>query len=141
MAKNVTDVNSADEYQKALDEAKGKYVLVDFWAEWCGPCKAAGPVIEKLAAEYEDRFTVIKVDVDQNQDIAGRYGVMSIPTMFLYTPADASKDDQTQNEKNNESIMNDDDFTKRQFSASVGFRPEPAMKQWFEATGMSLDAA
>ena len=59
-------------------------VLVDFWAGWCMPCKMVAPVIEELAAEYEGSLTVAKVDVDSNNDIAGRYGIMSIPTVVLF---------------------------------------------------------
>lgn len=59
-------------------------VLVDFWAEWCGPCKAIAPHIEALAQEYAGRVKVFKVDVDQNQDLAVRFGVMNIPTLLLF---------------------------------------------------------
>jgi len=59
-------------------------VLVDFYADWCGPCKMMAPVIEALAEEYEGRVTIGKLDVDENGDIAARYGVMTIPTIFLF---------------------------------------------------------
>ena len=59
-------------------------VLVDFWAEWCGPCKAIGPSIEELAGEYAGRAKVFKVDVDANGDIAERYGIMSIPALLVF---------------------------------------------------------
>ena len=59
-------------------------VLVDFWAEWCGPCKAIGPSVEQLAAEYEGKAKVYKLDVDSNGDIAERYGVMSIPALLVF---------------------------------------------------------
>lgn len=59
-------------------------VLVDFFATWCGPCKMMAPVIEALAEEYEGRVTIGKLDVDENGDIAARYGVMTIPTIFLF---------------------------------------------------------
>jgi len=55
-------------------------VLVDFWAEWCGPCRALGPVIESLSADYAGRVKIAKVDVDANQQVAMHYGVRSIPT-------------------------------------------------------------
>lgn len=59
-------------------------VLVDFWAEWCGPCHVVAPVIEEVAAEYKDRIVVGKLDVDQNPSTAARYGVRGIPTMLLF---------------------------------------------------------
>lgn len=59
-------------------------VLLDFFAEWCGPCKMAAPVLEELAGEYKDKVVVGKLDVDQNQTTAGKFGVMSIPTIIMF---------------------------------------------------------
>ena len=59
-------------------------VLVDFWAEWCGPCKMLGPVIEELAGELAGKAVVGKVNVDEERELAERYGVMSIPTVVLF---------------------------------------------------------
>ena len=59
-------------------------VLVDFWAEWCGPCKMAEPVLEELSEEYKDKVAVAKMDVDKNQESTQKYGIMSIPTTVLF---------------------------------------------------------
>ena len=59
-------------------------VLVDFWATWCGPCKMLAPTIDAIATEYKDRVVVGKVDVDENEALARRFGIMSIPTLFLF---------------------------------------------------------
>jgi thioredoxin 1 len=59
-------------------------VLVDFWAEWCGPCRMVAPIVEELAGEYDGRLKVMKLDVDDNQNLAVRYNVMSIPTLGVF---------------------------------------------------------
>ena len=82
MAGAVKEITAAqfDEEVKKADLP----VLVDFWAPWCGPCKMLGPVLEEVAAANESRLKVVKVNVDENQDLAQQYEVMSIPTMFLF---------------------------------------------------------
>lgn len=59
-------------------------VMIDFWAVWCGPCKVLSPIVEELAAEYKDRLKVGKVNVDENNQIASKYGIMSIPTLKFF---------------------------------------------------------
>jgi len=74
---NVTDSTFSQETAKGL-------VLADFWATWCGPCRMIAPVLEEIDAEMGDKVKIVKVDVDENQETAAQYGVMSIPTLILF---------------------------------------------------------
>ena len=78
-----TDANFEQEVLKAE-----KPVLVDFWAPWCGPCRAVGPIVEDLAEAYKDRVKVGKINIDDNPKTATAYGVMSIPTLILFNKGD-----------------------------------------------------
>ncbi len=63
---------------------KSGVVLVDFWAPWCGPCRMIAPVLEELDAELGDKVSIVKIDVDENQESAAKFGVMSIPTLIIF---------------------------------------------------------
>ena len=68
-----------------------KPVLVDFWAEWCGPCRMVGPIVEEIAGEYADKLAVAKLNVDENPQVSHQYEVMSIPTLIVYQDGEVKK--------------------------------------------------
>lgn len=76
---NVTDENFEAEVIKA-----GKPVIVDFWAEWCGPCKTLTPILEELSSEMNGKIEIMKVNLDENQDLAMKFSIRSIPTLLLF---------------------------------------------------------
>lgn len=78
------DVSSADFNQIVIEGSKKAPVIVDFWAEWCGPCRALKPILEKLADEYQGKFILAKVNSDENQELANRYGVRGIPNVKAF---------------------------------------------------------
>ncbi|GAX89949.1 thioredoxin TrxA [Effusibacillus lacus] len=81
MADNVVKVTDQTFEQTIQSD---KPVLVDFWAEWCGPCKMMAPVLDELAADYQGKLTVAKLNVDENPAASQKFGIMSIPTLLLF---------------------------------------------------------
>lgn len=79
---NLNNVDTANFDQEVLQSDKP--VLVDFWAEWCGPCKALAPVLDEIAQEVDGKASVVKVNVDQAQDLAQKYGIRGIPTLIFF---------------------------------------------------------
>jgi putative thioredoxin len=84
MSEHALDVGLADFNQNVLEESKHRPVVVDFWAPWCGPCKSLKPILEKLAAEYGGKFLLAKINSDDNQELAARYGVRGIPSVKAF---------------------------------------------------------
>lgn len=79
LIKKVTDASFEDDVLKA-----DKPVLVDYWAEWCGPCKMIAPILDEIAKEFEGRLQVAKLNVDENRIVPGRFGIRGIPTLMLF---------------------------------------------------------
>jgi putative thioredoxin len=104
MAMEVTDANFEKEVLKKSEKMP---VVVDFWASWCGPCQMLGPVIEKLAKEYKGKIDIVKCSVEENQETAEEYGIMSIPSVKMF--------------KDGEIV---DEF--------LGFMPESKIRDWLE---------
>lgn len=72
---------NADNFESTIKEG---VALVDFWAPWCGPCRMVGPIIEELAEDFDGKAKICKVNTDENQDIAGQFGIRSIPTIMFF---------------------------------------------------------
>ena len=102
--KTVTDASFASDVLNASGP-----VLVDFWAEWCGPCKMIGPSLEEISDELGDKVTIVKLNIDDNPDAPGKYGVRSIPTMILFKDGAPAE-------------------------TKVGAAPKSALKSWIEAS-------
>ena len=78
MALEVTDAN----FEELVNA--GKPMVLDFWAEWCGPCRMVSPIIDELATEYEGKVTIGKMDVDNNNDVVAQFGIRNIPTVLFF---------------------------------------------------------
>ena len=85
-AKDVTDAS----FQSDVLESD-KPIMVDFWAEWCGPCRAVSPILDKIAEENSDKLDIVKLNVDDNPETAMKYGITSIPAMFVFKQGEVVK--------------------------------------------------
>ena len=89
MANGIVNLSSAT-FDETVSGSQAP-VVVDFWAEWCGPCKMIAPVLEELAGELGEKITIAKINVDDNPDVAMRYNVMSIPTLLVFDAGEVKK--------------------------------------------------
>ncbi len=80
----MTTIKISDESFDEKVIKKGKPILIDFWAEWCGPCKQIAPILEEISEEYKEKITIGKLDVDENPEIAGKFQIRGIPTMLYF---------------------------------------------------------
>ncbi|KAG2480614.1 MAG: Thioredoxin [Nitrosopumilales archaeon] len=80
---SMKEVNGKEQWQNDVMNSD-KPVFVDFWAEWCGPCRMVSPTVEELSKEYKDKVNFVKVNVDQNNELASKYNVFSIPTLAIF---------------------------------------------------------
>ncbi len=102
--KAITDASFDDDVVKADGP-----VLVDFWAEWCGPCKQIGPALEELAADYDGKLTITKINIDENPETPGKFGVRGIPTLMIFKDGELT-------------------------ATKVGAAPKSAIDEWIKST-------
>ncbi len=88
-ANNIPNVTQESFSAEVLNAATP--VLVDFWAEWCGPCKMLSPILDELASEYDGRIRIVKVNIDEQQNLAAQYGIRAIPTLLLFDKGQVSE--------------------------------------------------
>ena len=108
MSENTGKVTDASFLSDVLEASKTKPVLVDFWAEWCGPCKMIGPSLEAIAGDMKDQLTVAKVNIDENPMSPTKYGVRGIPTLLIFKDGALA-------------------------ATKVGAMPKQALTQWVES--------
>ena len=86
---NVIEVQNKEDFTNEVLNSESP-VLVDFWAEWCGPCKQLAPLVEEAAEEFKDKIKVCKMDVDAHREVASEFGIRSIPTLMIFTNGELS---------------------------------------------------
>tara|TARA_B100000965_G_scaffold89810_1_gene72992 strand:+ start:554 stop:880 length:327 start_codon:yes stop_codon:yes gene_type:complete len=80
----IEQIKDADFQKIVIEDSKNKLILVDFWAEWCGPCKALGPILESVASQLDEKVAIKKINIDENPQSPANFGIRSIPTLMLF---------------------------------------------------------